>query len=356
MSDQEKLPLSLFGLSAEQITDALHLNKKFQGKQIFEWTVKGALSFEEITNLSKGLREDLSARMPSTASSKVIEKQVDDHATKLAVELYDGNVIECVLLTDKNDRKTACLSSQVGCAMGCKFCRTATMGMIRNLSAEEIIEQYVHLTKLGPITHIVFMGMGEPMNNMEKVLRAIHYFHAENTYNISLRRITISTCGIIPGINKLAETGLPIKLAISLVSADNPTRSHVMPVNDAYGLDKLRRALLHYQNKGGKRFTLEYCMLSGVNVDERAANKLASFTQNLDAVVNLIPWNPAAELPWTTPTTQEMNKFCAFLDDFNVKYTRRYTKGRDINGACGQLATKSISDYELYNDVNDDTE
>jgi 23S rRNA (adenine2503-C2)-methyltransferase len=354
MNNNENLPLSLFGLSPEQITEALGLKKKFQGKQIYEWLVKGALSFDEMTNLPKALREELSAKRPSTASSKVIETQVDDNATKLAIELFDGNVIECVLLSDKNDRKTACLSSQVGCAMGCKFCRTATMGMIRNLSTEEIIEQFVHLTNLSPITHIVYMGMGEPMNNMENVLRSIHYFHDENAYYISLRRITISTCGIIPGINKLAETGLPIKLAISLVSADNPTRSKIMPVNEGYNLDKLRRALLHYQNKGGKRFTLEYCMLSGVNVHEQAAIKLAQFTRSLDAVVNLIPWNPAAELPYETPTTKEINHFCAFLDDFGVSYTRRFTKGRDINGACGQLATKTISDYELYNDVSDD--
>jgi 23S rRNA (adenine2503-C2)-methyltransferase len=350
MNNNENLPLSLFGLSPEQLTEALGLTKKFQGKQIYEWLVKGALSFDEMTNLSKILREDLSKRMPSTASSKVIETQEDDNATKLAIELFDGNVIECVLLSDRNDRKTACLSSQVGCAMGCKFCRTATMGMIRNLSTEEIIEQFVHLSNITPITHIVFMGMGEPMNNMENVLRAIHYFHQEDSYYISLRRITISTCGIIPGINKLSETGLPIKMAISLVSADNITRSRLMPVNDVYNLEKLRRALLHYQTKGGKRFTLEYVMLSGVNVHEKAAIKLAQFTQSLDAVVNLIPWNPAEGLPYETPTTAEINHFCAYLDDFGVTYTRRFTKGRDINGACGQLATKKIDEQEDFDD------
>jgi 23S rRNA (adenine2503-C2)-methyltransferase len=194
------------------------------------------------------------------------------------------------------------------------------------------------------------MGMGEPMNNMENVLRAIHYFHQEDSYYISLRRITISTCGIIPGINKLSETGLPIKMAISLVSADNITRSRLMPVNDVYNLEKLRRALLHYQTKGGKRFTLEYVMLSGVNVHEKAAIKLAQFTQSLDAVVNLIPWNPAEGLPYETPTTAEINHFCAYLDDFGVTYTRRFTKGRDINGACGQLATKKIDEQEDFDD------
>lgn len=345
MNNTNKFPISLYGLTDTELVETLNLEKKFQGKQIFQWLAKGATSFEEMTNLPKNLRQKLIKEVKSPCSSKVIDTQIDDTgATKLAIELFDKSIIECVMLVDKNDRKTACLSSQVGCAMGCTFCRTATMGFIRNLHTEEIIEQFVHLSKLGNITHIVFMGMGEPLNNLSNVLRSIRYFHREDTYYISLRRITISTCGIVPGINKLTEQKIPVKLAVSLVSADNNQRDSIMPVNKAYNLDKLRRALLHYQHKGGKRFTLEYCMLSGVNVDEKAAKKLATFTNNLDAVVNLIPWNPAAELPWQTPTNQEINTFCSLLDSFNVNYTRRFTKGRNVNGACGQLATKKLKE------------
>jgi 23S rRNA (adenine2503-C2)-methyltransferase len=342
MDDTTKLtpPLSLFGLSPEDMVKALGLEKPFQGKQIFNWIVKGTSTFEEMTNLSKAERERLSALMPSTYSSQVIDTQKDETgATKLAIRLFDGKVIECVLLTDEEGHLSACLSSQVGCAMGCKFCRTGTMGLYRNLATEEIIEQFAHLSKLGNITHIVFMGMGEPMANMHAVLAAIRYFHREDTYNLSLRRITISTCGIVSGINELAELGFPIKLAVSLVSAEDTTRSSIMPINDRWGLKQLRQSLIHFQNKGGKKITLEYCMLSGVNCDETAARALADFTNGLLCVVNLIPWNPAAELPWKTPSTEEINKFCLFLNDFGVYYVRRYTKGRNINGACGQLAT-----------------
>lgn len=345
MDNTDKNTISLFGLDQESLIKTLKLEKKFQGKQIFQWLAKGVTSFEEMTNLSKALRERLIKEFKSPCSSKVIDTQIDDTgAVKLAVELHDKNIIECVMLTDKNDRKTACLSSQVGCAMGCKFCRTATMGLLRNLESYEIIEQFVHLSKLGDITHIVYMGMGEPLHNLGNVLRSIRYFHSEDTYFISHRRITISTCGVVPGIKKLTEQKLPVKLAISLVSADNVQRDEIMPVNKAYDLNELKRALLHYQNKGGKRFTLEYCMLSGVNVDEKAAKKLANFTNGMDAVVNLIPWNPAAELPWQTPSNQEINSFCMFLDDFHIPYTRRFTKGRNVNGACGQLATKKMEE------------
>ncbi|NCD06278.1 MAG: 23S rRNA (adenine(2503)-C(2))-methyltransferase RlmN [Spirochaetia bacterium] len=333
---------SLYGLSIEQIYNTLNLEKKFQAKQIYQWLIKGVTDFNLMSNISKNERERLVNEYKSPISSKVIDTQIDETgATKLAIELHDGSIIESVMLIDKNDRKTACLSSQVGCAMGCKFCRTGTMGLIRNLTSSEIIEQFVHLRKLGNITHIVYMGMGEPLANLAPVLESIRFFHSEDAFYISLRRITISTCGIVSGINKITEQNLNVKLAVSLVSAENPLRSKIMPINDTFNLQQLKKSLLHYQNKGGSRFTLEYCMLSGVNCDLNAAKKLASFTNGLDAVVNLIPWNPAAELPWTTPTTEEINTFTKYLDEFHISYARRYTRGRSVNGACGQLATKN---------------
>jgi 23S rRNA (adenine2503-C2)-methyltransferase len=332
----------LYGASPTEIYEELNLDKKFQAKQIYQWLIKGVTDFNLMSNLSKALRERLTNEFGSAISSKVIDTQVDDSgATKLAIELFDGAVVESVLLIDKNERMTACLSSQVGCAMGCKFCRTGTMGLVRNLNTAEIIEQFVHLRAIGNVTHIVFMGMGEPLANFANVLSAIRFFHREDAFYISLRRITISTCGVVSGINKLTEQNLNVKLAVSLVTADNNLRSDIMPINDSYNLEKLKKSLLHYQNKGGSRFTLEYCMLSGVNCDLQSAKKLATFTNGLDAVVNLIPWNPAAELPWKTPSTQEINTFTKYLDEFHIKYARRYTRGRSVNGACGQLATKS---------------
>lgn len=335
--------ISLYGLSPSEIFEKLNLEKKFQAKQIYQWLIKGVTDFNLMSNISKLERERLSNEFGSAISSEVIDTQRDDTgATKLAIKLADGAIIESVLLIDKNERMTACLSSQVGCAMGCKFCRTGTMGLIRNLTTSEIIEQFVHLRTLGNVTHIVFMGMGEPLANLSNVTSAIRYFHREDAFYISLRRITISTCGIVSGINKLTEQNLNVKLAVSLVSADNNQRSQIMPINDTFNLQQLKKSLMHYQNKGGSRFTLEYCMLSGVNCDLNSAKKLASFTNGLDAVVNLIPWNPAAELPWTTPSTQEINTFTKYLDEFHIKYARRFTRGRSVNGACGQLATKNI--------------
>lgn len=220
---------SLYGLSIDQIYNTLNLEKKFQAKQIYQWLIKGVTDFNLMSNISKNERERLVNEYKSPISSKVIDTQVDETgATKLAIELHDGAIIESVMLIDKNDRKTACLSSQVGCAMGCKFCRTGTMGLIRNLTASEIIEQFVHLRKLGNITHIVYMGMGEPLANLAPVLESIRFFHSEDAFFISLRRITISTCGIVTGINKITEQNLNVKLAVSLVSAENPLRSKMM--------------------------------------------------------------------------------------------------------------------------------
>ncbi len=335
--------ISLYGLEIDEIYNTLNLDKKFQAKQINQWLIKGIYDFNLMSNLPKALREELKAKYGSAISSKIIDTQVDESgATKLAIELNDGSIIESVMLVDKNDRKTACLSSQVGCAMGCKFCRTGTMGLIRNLSAAEIIEQFIHLRRLGNITHIVYMGMGEPLANFAEVNKSINFFHREDSFNISLRRITISTCGLVNGITKLTEQNLKVKLAVSLVSAENSLRDQIMPVNKTFNLQKLKQSLLHYQHKCGSRFTLEYCMLSGLNCDLNAAKKLASFANNLEAVVNLIPWNPAAELPYKTPTTEEINQFTKYLDEFNIKYARRFTRGREVNGACGQLATKTI--------------
>ncbi|MGE4583492.1 MAG: 23S rRNA (adenine(2503)-C(2))-methyltransferase RlmN [Sphaerochaeta sp.] len=359
MQQKTNLPLSLYGLDPDTLVEVLALPKRFYGKQIFNWLVKGVFSFDQMTDLPKNERERLSALMPSAASSTIQTTETDESgATKMGIQLYDGKVVECVLLVDKKGRHTACLSSQVGCAMGCTFCRTGTMGLLRNLSTEEIIEQYIHLLKVSdePITHIVYMGMGEPLANISAVTRSIRYFHQTDTFNLSLRRITISTCGVVPGILKLAEQKLPVKLAVSLVTADNLQRSRIMPVNRSWDTNALKKALIHFQRVGGKRFTFEYCMLSGTNTDEVNAKKLASYVKDLDVVVNLIPWNPAEGLPYTTPTEEEIDRFTSYLDHMHVNYTRRRSRGREINGACGQLAVplnKGL-EYELMLDEQDD--
>lgn len=361
MQQTNQLPLSLYGLEDQTIAEILSLSKSFYAKQIFNWLAKGVYTFDQMTDLPKAERERLSSLMKSACSSTIHTSDTDESgATKMGIRLHDGKVVECVLLVDKKGRHTACLSSQVGCAQGCTFCKTGTMGLYRNLSAEEIIEQYIHLLSASkqPITHIVYMGMGEPLANIASVTRSIRYFHNPNTFNISLRRITVSTCGVVPGILKLAEQKLPVKLAVSLVSADNRLRSRIMPVNQTWDIHALKKALIHYQRLGGKRFTIEYCMLSTINTDEISAKKLASYVKDMDVMVNLIPWNPAEGLPYQTPTEEEIDHFALLLDRMHVNYTRRRSRGREINGACGQLAVpinKGLElEYELISDEDEE--
>lgn len=352
-------PHSLYGLELDEIQAALGLEKAYQAKQICDWLTKGVTTFSEMTNISKAQRERFTALMGSATSSSVIEKSGDESgALKLGIKTHDGMVIEAVLLTDERGRATACLSSQVGCAQGCTFCKTATMGFERNLEAFEIIEQYVHLQQHSTrtITHLVYMGMGEPMANTTEVLKSIAHFHDPARFNISLRRITVSTCGLVSGIERLTRDRLGIKLAVSLVTADNRLRSQIMPVNKRYNIHELKDALIAYQRAVGKRVTIEYCLLGGVNTDEVNAYKLADWLSGLDALVNLIPWNPAEGLPYTTPSEAEIDRFSRLLDTLRITYTRRRSRGQAIDGACGQLAVplnKGL-EYHLLTDDEDD--
>ena len=334
---------SLFARTPAEICTLLGLEKSFQGGQIYRWLVRGASSFDEMTDLPKALRQKLSEDHPSIYSSAVVTSQSDpDGAAKLALRLYDGNIVECVLLTDREGELTACLSSQAGCAMGCRFCRTGTLKLKRSLEAFEIIEQFMHLQAAAPgkIGHVVFMGMGEPFANIENVICAIGFLHDPKGLNLSHRRITISTCGLVPGINELAKRGVPVKLAVSLVTADDEKRSDLMPVNRAYPLSVLREALIRFQKVSGRRFTFEYCMIRGQNTSDADADKLERFCRGLEVIVNLIPFNPCPELPFETPSDAEIRHFTNALKQRGVEYTIRISRGRTIRGACGQLAGK----------------
>ena len=334
---------SVFAKTPSQLAELLKLQKPFQGKQIYKWLVSGATSFSQMTNLPKALRESLDSAYPSLFSSVVVTSQTDaDGAAKLALKLFDGNIVECVLLTDKEGDLTACVSSQAGCAMGCKFCRTGTLHLKRNLHDFEIIEQFMHLQSVAKdkISHVVFMGMGEPLANIDNVLNAISFMHDSEGLNLSHRRITISTCGVVPGIYELAKRRVPVKLAVSLVTADDKKRCELMPVNKAFPLDKLREALVSFQKVSGRRFTFEYCMIHDQNISDSDADKLARFCKNLEVIVNLIPFNPCPELPFETPSEAEIRQFTSALKRRGVEYTIRISRGRSIKGACGQLAGK----------------
>ena len=333
---------SLYGLSPKEIAALLPDEKPFRGEQIFSWVQKGAESFDEMANIPKRIRQQLTEAGWGLLSSWIIEERMDpDGTAKLGIKLTDGAVIECVLLTDDKGRKTACLSSQVGCAMGCAFCRTGTMGLTRNLKAAEIVEQFHLLQKrFGEISHIVYMGMGEPLANIKAVRKSIEILNHPKGVNVGLRKITISTCGLVEGIRELAEQGPHVKLAISLVAADNELRSSIMPINNAYPIEELKQAIKTYQDKTGRRITLEYVLLGGVNDSRRDANRLSDYIRGLHAVINLIPWNPGAELDFEAPDEQAVRRFTEYLTQNGVQVTRRYRRGRGVNGACGQLAVK----------------
>ena len=333
---------SLFAKKAEEIARELKLEKTFQARIIYQNLIKGIADFNEMTSLPKALRERLSGAYGSALSSKVLRKSEDADTVKLALLLDDGSIIECVRLSDGKGRYTACLSSQVGCAMGCAFCKTGTMGLIRNLTAGEIAEEFLHLSMLGEkISHIVYMGMGEALTNFTALIDSAEELHREDGFGISFRKMTISTCGYVPGIRQLSELEIPMRLAVSLVSADDETRSGIMRVNRTYPLSQLKKTLLTYQHHQDRRITLEYCLLGGVNTSKESAEKLRAFMKGLDAVVNLIPWNPVEELDFTTPGDGEIRQFETYLRAMGIPYTIRREKGRGIGGACGQLASET---------------
>lgn len=328
----------LTGMLPDELAQHLFLKPSFRGKQVFEWIQRGITSFAEMTNLSLELRETLKDRpiLTSEVSKEVLS---NDGTAKITIKLQDNSFIESVLLIDENDRKTACLSSQAGCAMGCTFCKTATMGLIRNLTAGEIVEQFLHLrSRYGNISNIVFMGMGEPLANLTEVMKSIKILHHPIGQNIGHRKITISTSGLTVKIKELADIGVPVKLAVSLISADEKIRAELMPVAGNETLKALKASLVYFQEKTKKRITIEYVLMAGINNRKEDAIKLRHFTHNIKTIVNIIPWNPVEDLPYREPDDKTVDSFINMLEELSITVTKRYRKGRSVNGACGQLA------------------
>lgn len=332
------------GLLPDEITESLNLQQKFRGLQIFKWIGSGTTSFDQMTNLSKDVRQMLSERAV-LRSSKVTQTLKDPDGTiKLQITLSDGRAVETVLLTDKEGRKTACVSCQAGCAMKCAFCQTGTLGLARNLTPAEIVEQFLFLEQeCGHLDNIVFMGMGEPMMNLDGIRKAIAVLTDKRGRNLSGRRITLSTSGIIKGIYDLADNGPNIRLAVSLTTANEDLRTELMPVNKGNPLPELRKAIDYYAKKSGRRVTLEAALLAGKNTDKESAEKMISFAKGIDVNVNLIPWNLVATLPFTEPSNSEVHFFVNYLEKAGVNVTLRTKRGRKIGGACGQLGKTSES-------------
>lgn len=337
----------LTGLLPDEITSELELSQKFRGMQIFKWIGNGVTDFSRMTNLSNDLRNQLSEKAVLRTSAIANTLKDPDGTIKLQVQLKDDNIIETVLLTDKEGRKTACVSCQAGCAMKCAFCMTGTLGLSRNLEPAEIVEQFLYLESVaGKLDNIVFMGMGEPMQNLPAIRKAIQILCHKDGRALSSKRITLSTCGVVKGIYDLADNGPNIRLAVSLTTANEDLRKELMPVAnaDANNLAELKKAITYYAEKSGKRVTLEAALLHNKNTDSISADNMIKFAKGSDVNINLIPWNPVSCLPFEEPTNAEVKQFVEKLEKARLNVTLRTRRGRKIGGACGQLGKTQNTD------------
>jgi 23S rRNA (adenine2503-C2)-methyltransferase len=310
----------------------------FRASQIFNWVYKKrTLSFSEMMNLPKALRGELSGLL-YFPPMEVVEKQVSKDGTeKFLWKLEDGNQIESVVLRHPR-HVTFCISSQVGCALNCSFCATGAGGFSRNLSTGEIVSQVIHMERAigGPVNNIVFMGMGEPFLNENSVYKAIDILHDPRGRNLGFRRFTISTAGIPEGIKKLADSGMEIRLSVSLHSAKDVLRSSLMPLNRVHSLDSLREALVYYQQKTGNRITFEYALISGMNDTAGDVAQLIKYLRGIKSFINIIPVNPVNP-DFERPSDQKVADFEEGLRAAGFESAARQEKGTDIDAACGQL-------------------
>lgn len=318
-----------------------HGQPKFREKQIRKWILqKRADSFAAMTDLPQKLREELAANFVVLSSHVALHKKASDGTEKLLVELADGKRIECVLLRD-GDRRTICISSQVGCAMGCVFCASGLSGVERNLSTEEIVEEALHLQRLLPdderLSHIVVMGMGEPLANLDRLLPALDVASSPDGLGISARRITISTVGLPAAMRRLVERGSRYHLAVSLHAPNDEIRDRLVPVNDKIGMDAVLTEADRYYEESGRRLTFEYVLLGGLNDAPEHAEELARRLRGKTALVNVIPYNAVAGLPYKTPSGNSIHRFCRILTDAGINVQVRERKGDEIDAACGQL-------------------
>ncbi|MCX6252480.1 MAG: 23S rRNA (adenine(2503)-C(2))-methyltransferase RlmN [Bacteroidetes bacterium] len=326
--------------------------KTFRANQVYEWFwKKSCRSINDMTNLSKPVRKILEDHFSFPVLHIEKEYISRDRTVKSTFRLHDRLMIEGVLIPDGN-RTTACISSQVGCQLGCTFCATGLFGFKRNLAFTEIFDQVVELTNQSlhhfnvPLSNIVLMGMGEPLLNYEEVKRAILMITSEDGLGMSPQRITLSTVGIPNMIRKLADDHLRIHLAISLHTADNVKRSIIVPLNKKYPLEELRDALKYYHEKTGKRFTLEYLMFANMNDSLSDAHNLAEFCKSFPVKINLIGYNQVPDLDFKRPESGKIIAFKEFLEKKNMIVNIRKSRGEDIEAACGQLALKDRNQRE----------
>ncbi len=338
------MTMSIKGLYRDELLQ--RVQPSYRADQILQWVYeKQADSFDAMTNLPSELRAKLAEQFEINAVHELQTRHATDTTEKFLFRLRDGALIETVLipatpgLTSTDDRQTVCISTQVGCAFGCKFCASGLNGFKRNLTAAEMVDQVCHVQKLTQqkVNNIVVMGMGEPLANYDNVLRALRILNAPWALGIGARKMTVSTAGLVTGIRRLAEEPMQIRLAVSLHGATDEVRGKIMPINKKFPLSELLAACEYYAKVKGKMLTFEYILIENVNDSLPQAHKLAALARRVRAKVNLIPYNPVEGLPWQRPDRDRCKVFQHVLRQAGISATLRVEKGTDIAAACGQL-------------------
>ncbi len=314
----------------------------YRAGQLWQWVFRHrAESFQQMSNLPRRLRQELQQRFRLWSTRKLAHQQASDGTEKLLLELADGHRVECVLLRQGPRRRTVCISTQVGCAMGCVFCASGLDGVVRNLTRGEILEQVLRLDRLlSPqerLSHVVVMGMGEPLANLQELIPALDLLTSPQGLGLSHRRVTISTVGLPAGIRRLAQLDRPYHLAVSLHAPTDALRTQLVPVNRSVGIESVLEAVDEYFQKTGRRVTFEYVLLGGVNDSPQAAWELGRLLRRRRPLVNLIPYNPVSGLPYRAPDAARVRRFAEELKRQGVEVQLRRRKGAEIDAACGQL-------------------
>ena len=336
--------VALKNMTEEELKEFLKSigEKPFRGTQIFSWIYKGAKTFDDMNNIPKSLREKLEkvSYIGNIKQELVLESKVDK-CKKYLFELNDGNIVETVMM-DYGDRVTVCISNQVGCRMGCKFCASTLEGLIRNLEPWEILDQIMKVQEdvNKRVSNLVLMGSGEPLDNFENTKKFLKLVNEKNGLNIGYRHITLSTCGVVPKIYEFADLELPINLALSLHSPFDEERKKIMPVANTYKVDDIIKACKYYIKKTNRRVTFEYSLIKGVNDSKKEADEIVRLLRGMLCHVNLIPINKVEERDFERPDKTYIYKFRDILEKNNIPATVRISMGSDIGGACGQLRRK----------------
>lgn len=341
----------IFGMKIAELRTAMEEIKqpRFRAGQIVDWVYKkGAVSFAEMTNIPKDLQLELGKLFYIGKAQKLVELNSKDKKTSKFLLGFPDNVAVETVLMRQSYGNSICVSSQAGCNMKCAFCASTINGMERNLTAAEMLAQTIHINDLllkegQKVDTIVIMGSGEPLTNYDNVLEYIRFMHNDYSLNMGYRNITLSTCGIVPGINKLCQEDIPINLSISLHAPNNELRSQLMPINEKYPIEEVVKAAEWYAGKTGRRITYEYILIEEVNDTVEHAKELVALLKGQLASVNMIPINPVKEKNWKRPSLERIKFFKEYLVNHHITATVRKEMGQDISAACGQLRNKHLS-------------